>query len=77
MSYFRLGIYHFEGPETNVEISSTNDKAVFTLEMEDATVKTSFSWAASYDMWFTDIKISGRANAKLYQVDMTKSVALG
>ena len=45
--------------------------------MEDATVKTSFSWAASYDMWFTDIKISGRANAKLYQVDMTKSVALG
>ncbi|XP_063690952.1 uncharacterized protein LOC134823421 [Bolinopsis microptera] len=72
-----LGIYHFKGPETNVEISSTNDKAVFTLEMEDATVKTSFKWAASYDLWLTDIKISGSANAKLYQVDMTKSVALG
>ena len=73
----RLGVYEFEGPTTDVEISSNNDQAVFTLEMEDASIKTNFHWAASYDLWLTDIKISGQATAKLYEVDMTKSVALG
>jgi len=73
----RLGVYHFEGPKTEVEISSRNDKAVFTLEMVDAALKTSFDWAASYDLWLTDIRISGKANAKLLDLDMTKSVALG
>ena len=70
-------MYHFEGPKTEVEISSRNDKAVFTLEMVDAALKTSFDWAASYDLWLTDIRISGKANAKLLDLDMTKSVALG
>jgi hypothetical protein len=45
--------------------------------MVDAALKTSFDWAASYDLWFTDIRISGKANAKLLDLDMTKSVALG
>ncbi|KAL5248349.1 hypothetical protein ACHWQZ_G017508 [Mnemiopsis leidyi] len=73
----RVGVYEFDGPTTDVEISSNNDQAVFTLEMEDASIKTTFHWAASYDLWLTDIKISGQATAKLYEVDMTKSVALG
>ena len=72
-----MNIYHFTGPSSNVEIQSSEDTPVLTYELEGATVKAKFDWSATYDAWFKDVTIRGSADARLYGVDMTKSVKLG